>query len=241
MPFDFAKPAQQFGTLPFQQLGFDAVTCTYDPATFTDHHFAKFGIPFDPSLRRAVQARKAEYFAGRLCASQALSMIDRQGDVQADHDRCPIWPRGTIGSISHCANHAAAVALPTATQSGVGIDIECRSVFAAANLDKMRVMSDSELAILRNSTLPANDHAALVFSVKESFFKLAYPQARHYFGFFAVALSQIDTDSQTVTLNVQTNLSFDLQPGKLVLGAYKFLDDGLIATAVKQDRGTARP
>lgn len=224
----FAK----FETLSWPQLGFDAVSCSYDPKAFADCQFELCGIPFDPSLRRAIPVRKAEYLAGRLCASQALAKIGAYGAVKVDPDRSPRWPAGTVGSISHSANCAIAAALPAAFNEGVGIDIECRSAFADAALDQTLFLTDAERAVVSQSAFPDADHALLIFSLKESFFKFAYPQVRQYFGFFSVALSKIDTIRQIVTLDIKTKLGPKLSPGRQVSGAYKLLGNSLLATAV---------
>lgn len=120
---------------------------------------------------RTRSGRQAEFRAGRACAHAALRGLAVHGPVGRRPDRSPEWPSGTVGSISHCAHLAVAVAAPAGELSGLGVDVE-----EAANID---AVLDPLLFTTREQQLVRTDGrphlAAILVSAKESAFKAWYP------------------------------------------------------------------
>jgi 4'-phosphopantetheinyl transferase EntD len=80
-----------------------------------------------PAVARAVLRRRSEHLAGRRCAVRALAMhLGRDsvnvGMIGTGPHRVPIWPQGTIGSITHSGNYAAAAVGGSKRIRGIGID-----------------------------------------------------------------------------------------------------------------------
>ncbi|MES2435645.1 MAG: 4'-phosphopantetheinyl transferase superfamily protein [Pseudomonadota bacterium] len=76
-------------------------------------------------LPDAVPARLAEFAAGRCAARQALRDLGfPPASIPMGSDRAPIWPKGTTGSISHCAGACLAVMGLDRDYFGIGLDIE---------------------------------------------------------------------------------------------------------------------
>ena len=73
----------------------------------------------------AVAKRRREFGAGRAYARAALAALACPPQpIPAAADRRPIWPRGFIGSISHCDHLCAAIVGRSAAYLGLGIDID---------------------------------------------------------------------------------------------------------------------
>jgi 4'-phosphopantetheinyl transferase EntD len=123
----------------------------------------------------AVQTRRQEFAAGRLCARRLLAefgIVDFP--IEAAADRQPVWPDAMVGSITHTLRFCAAVVARKESLSAVGIDSEpARSV----KPELWRgICTAAETAWLRS--LPPGEQiaaATLIFSAKEAFYKCQYP------------------------------------------------------------------
>lgn len=115
--------------------------------------------------------RQVEFRAGRACAHAALRGLGVHGTVARRPDRSPDWPPGTVGSISHCAHLAVAVAAPDRELSGLGVDVEEAADIDAA-LDPL-LFTPRERQLVRTDRHPRL--AAILVSAKESAFKSWYP------------------------------------------------------------------
>lgn len=120
----------------------------------------------------AVYVRRREFAAGRSCARRALAGLGVLGyAVLAGPRREPVWPRGVVGSITHCAGYCAAVVAPDNKLAAVGIDAAVNSQLPEEVLALTCIEHELESA----GSLPNADTATLVFSAKESVFKAWYP------------------------------------------------------------------
>jgi len=140
-------------------------------------------------VERAIEPRKKEFAAGRRAARRALSAIDIPNQpILADAERTPIWPAGTVGSISHANGVCAAVAAPSQAYKSLGLDIE-----QTAALDPdlwAEILTDRELSWL--NTQAADDRgwlAKAIFSAKESAYKCQFPLTRTMFGFHQLQIT----------------------------------------------------
>jgi 4'-phosphopantetheinyl transferase EntD len=135
------------------------------------------------AIEAAVASRKIEFSAGRWAARRALEGAGFPGAVlPIGPDRAPIWPAGAVGSISHAAGVAVAVAAPAALVSGLGVDVE-RSATLTEELFG-QVMIPGELDLLRRLPESAQCcYATAVFSIKEAFFKLQFPRTHTWLDF----------------------------------------------------------
>lgn len=171
------------------------VEAGFDPSVYEDELFKRLDVEFPSSLHSAVARRRAEYLAGRACARQALKLCGREArQVHAGPDRCPQWPAGIAGSISH-SERLAIAAVTAVPVLGVGVDIqpvanqlltadELRDVvFAGADWDLLPRPGDA------GEQLPLS-----VFSIKECLFKAAYPLVRRFFDFSSAEVLSIDWD-----------------------------------------------
>lgn len=76
-------------------------------------------------MRRASTGRVREFSTGRYCARTALTAIGaRAAALPREPSGSPRWPRGVVGSITHCAGYRGAVAAWRADCRCIGIDAE---------------------------------------------------------------------------------------------------------------------
>lgn len=222
----------QFDSHFWPRLGITASLGYFSAAKFDQSLFALYGIQVNALLSGAVKKRQAEFLAGRLCAAWVLRDLGVCGRVQVGADRCPIWPAGIVGSISHCDEIAMAVALKKSNIIGVGIDIERRAACQQISVDIRQFASKTEYCVLAKAGVSSDDSPVVAFSLKESFFKAAYPYVGHYFGFSAASIDDIDQSGCGFSIVAAKDIGAKFGRGAQVLGEYTTLGDGFVATAV---------
>ena len=140
--------------------------------------------------------RQDEFRAGRLLARHALEQFGIESfSILADHNRCPIWPVGIVGSIAHTIDYCLCIVGSDKLYAGIGVDLEI--------IDRVksqlwpRICTESELKWIENKDPSLhNDLAALIFSAKEAFYKCQFPLTNQVLGFNDVEISA-DLDNQS--------------------------------------------
>lgn len=124
-------------------------------------------------IQDAAEARRVEFRSGRACAHAALKMLGlKPAPVLRGPGREPLWPVGTVGSITHTAGFCAAAVAQTQDYRGLGLDAELDE--SASPEFVRRVCSPSEMT--RCAELGPIEHwVNVVFSAKEAIHKLQYP------------------------------------------------------------------
>jgi len=181
-------------------------------------------------IARAVDKRKAEYGTARMLARRALKRLGAEAaPIVNDEERCPQWPEGTIGSITHTKGYCGVVvARRGEAAESIGVDVEVDEAVKVALYDK--ICNEAELAWV--ASLPEADQGRMVravFSAKESFYKAQYPITRQYLGFHHV---ELELDAVAGTFSI----ALDREAGRYARGA-RFegrvsMADGLIVTAL---------
>jgi len=204
--------------------------CRYTISDYQPALAEQLGLLLPESIRRAVSKRQAEFVAGRFLAALAMAPFGHaRADVTIGPDRCPQWPAGLVGSISHSQQYAACCVGVAEVLPYIGIDIEERSsADHCAELYPMLANAD-EQALLAAAGLAQAEAALLCFSAKESFFKAVYPHIRRYLEF---------DEPEIVAVNAE-QLVIELPAGKVagIEEAYRltvvahWLDDALITLA----------
>jgi 4'-phosphopantetheinyl transferase EntD len=183
--FSKVPTASQFSA-PFASS--DALTSLFPSSVIVSER----RMPGDPAdllpaeaahVANAVAKRVMEFAAGRVCAKAALGVLGVENVVLLPGaDRQPLWPTGTVGSITHTAGLCAAAVAPTNRIAAIGLDSE---IAGAPTVDIWpSICRDEELAWV--GSLPENDHAAavtLLFSAKEAFYKAQYPLVGEWLDF----------------------------------------------------------
>ncbi|MDP1560337.1 MAG: 4'-phosphopantetheinyl transferase superfamily protein [Pirellulaceae bacterium] len=176
--------------------------------------------------------RRQEFHSGRVCAVHALRQAgwtsnlsesavgsrpgapaseDLQAIVGVSSDRCPQWPTGFVGSISHSQNWSWAVAASAQYLAGIGIDTEVIMTPEIHETVRPEVGTELEWALVSKLALRPELETTLLFSIKETFFKLWYPLVKQFYDFTDVQLVQVAAESQLANADLRTHhLSFGL-------------------------------
>ena len=195
--------------------------CKFNLDAYCDELFNSLGVYFPDTVKKSVIKRRAEFLAGRYCSLKALGMIGEFPDfIPVGKKREPIWPAGVLGAISHTTACATTVVTNDPEIKGLGIDIE--NLVGTETMEKIcsHIMPLEAGNILEQNGISQEEAFTLIFSLKESFFKAAYPQVQRYFDFDAVKVLSFDVIRQEIEFEVVENLSPSIQPGMRVDGYY---------------------
>ncbi|MCK4711778.1 MAG: 4'-phosphopantetheinyl transferase superfamily protein [Marinosulfonomonas sp.] len=209
--------------------------CQYQRSFYNQEQFKRLEIAYPTSLNRAVLSRRAEFLAGRYAARQALVAGHHSvSDIKIGPDRCPDWPKGVVGSISHTDTHAYAAVADKNRYKYIGVDAEYVIDSAQVANIMSTVINQREIGLLRTCGLDFDPAVTLAFSMKESLFKALYPCVETYFDFKDVEITDVDIDKMTVEITVVGNIAESLQKNMLFKGYYKAFDS-LILTLIACD------
>ncbi|MBC7531438.1 MAG: 4'-phosphopantetheinyl transferase superfamily protein [Oligoflexus sp.] len=157
----------------------------YDQLKVSDFEAENLFLP--KNLERAIHKRQIEYLLGRLCIKQCFQGFGVEPMIVAmGEDRSPVWPDSWVGSISHSKGQVVAVLSSKENYSGLGIDLEALIDNPSSAL-QTQICCDSMELIELQTALSINEQEALtlIFSSKESLYKLIFPRYRRFFGFQA--------------------------------------------------------
>lgn len=205
-------------------LPLELVVLEFDADSYEPQSFDLFNQPFPERIKKAVLKRQAEYLAGRICATQALTALNIDNPiVHTAGDRVPIWPTETFGSITHTKGIAAAIAGIKQDVAGVGIDVEKLMKDSQEAKLKTHILREDESTLFREFGKQVTHPLSVIFSAKESIYKALYPFVKKYFGFDKARL--IAFNETVLTFKIMHNLSKQVQTGLEVNVHYQLIDD----------------
>jgi 4'-phosphopantetheinyl transferase EntD len=188
-------------------------------------------------LGRAVEKRVQEFSAGRLCARRALAefgVVDFA--LRVAHDRQPIWPDFTVGSITHTTGLCVAAVAERRRFAAIGMDSE---VVGQVSPDIWATLCVAgEAAWLDALPVPEQPAAVtLLFSAKEAFYKCQYPLVGEWLDFHDLRIEPLSWGSSrggfavhpTRPLAVAEHVAVPIQ------GQYLF-HQGFVTAAVTLER-----
>ncbi|SBS34833.1 4'-phosphopantetheinyl transferase Npt [Marinomonas spartinae] len=187
-------------------------SCQFNPSLYCDSLFFELGVRFPPSLEKAVASRRAEFLAGRYLAKQMLQKDGNDDlkdfEVIVGPDRCPVWPNGVLGSITHSQNIAACVMaqLPCADYY-LGIDAEKILTLETCQEIESSIVTSDEMMYMKEVGFSDEVALTLIFSAKESVFKALYSFIGQYFGFEEANLVKVDREKQILYFSLSPFLS----------------------------------
>ena len=207
--------------------------CQFNKEFYKDELFSQLGIQFPSSLINAVAKRRSEFLAGRYCAARALQQLNiRNFVVGTGKHRNPLWPYNIKGSISHCDDYAIAMVTDNKNVLGTGIDIESKITEETFNRTHSQILSEAEFDLITFDVPKQTLAFTIAFSLKESFFKAAYPTVEKYFDFHAISINEIDWTEQTISFVLNETLHENFKEGKFLKGNFHLLPDAKVVTSV---------
>ncbi len=214
-------------TIAIHLLGFDV-------AGFELSAFSSAAIALPANIAASVVKRQAEYFYGRLAARLALEHagLPVRG-IGTGAQREPLWPLGSVASITHNARRAAAAALARGECRGIGIDVESVATLEQQASIAGTALDGAELRLVagQGGTLSPATLLTLVFSAKESFYKAVRADAGQFFGFDALRLTEVDGPGGRLVFTVTEPLGEHWRRGSVCAVHFRMLADGDYLTA----------
>jgi 4'-phosphopantetheinyl transferase EntD len=149
---------------------------------------------------RAVERRRRDFTAGRVCARRALAGLGVPPvAVPAAPDRAPVWPPGVVGTITHTPGYCAAAVARADQIRSVGMDAELRDRELAPGVRRLVGLPEEWADCAR---LPATvPWAAVLFSAKETIYKVWHPVVGTWLGFHDARV-ELDPDSGLFTARI---------------------------------------
>lgn len=150
-------------------------------------------------IARAVDKRRREFTTVRHLARRGLARLGHPAaPILPNRRGAPQWPAGVIGTMTHCVGYRGAALAAAGTTAGLGIDAEPDGPLPTDVLPLVTLASErahlSELA----ATHPEPHWDRLLFSAKESVFKVWYPLMLRELDFSEAEIA-VDPDAGTFT------------------------------------------
>jgi 4'-phosphopantetheinyl transferase EntD len=193
-PLSLSSPPLSTSEIRFSSWGPDITLATVHQESLAHCQFH----PEEVSLLRGNVAKKRwnEFMLGRAAARLALiaAGVKNPGPVLRGSGREPVWPRGIVGSITHCGPWAVAAVAGNEAVEGLGIDLEDAYADPFEEIAGL-ICSDSE----RRWVVANGEHLpklAMIFSAKEAIYKALYPLCKKFLDFQEVELSWFPHSSQ---------------------------------------------
>lgn len=168
--------------------------------------------------------RMLDFATGRDCARNAMQALGVEPQAVLMNGRLPVWPDGIVGSISHGRKLCGAVAARSNCYYSVGIDIEEVARFSVSLWNS--ICTDAELADLQQlDPLIRQNRVALLFAMKEAFYKFQFPITAQYLGFKDVT---VRVESERYFFSVSSEKRLPNLPLLEIETKYKLVNDAII-------------
>jgi 4'-phosphopantetheinyl transferase EntD len=139
-----------------------------------------------PTNQQFSLKRMADFSTGRYCAIKALEQLGIQNAIiPIGEDKAPVWPKGIVGSISHCDSLTGAIVAKSSDHISLGLDIEeigrvtpdlWDLVFTEKEKNYLSSLSDDDKRL----------QSTAIFSIKEAFYKFQHPLTKTFLDFLDV-------------------------------------------------------
>lgn len=148
----------------------DVATCE----AWWDEEVIGDALPVEAAaVRGAVPRRREDLRRGRACARRALGAQGRPPvAIPVGEHRQPLWPKGIVGSITHCETYCAAAIAPGDVIGTVGIDAEPDRPLPDGVLE---MISSPEERRWARPAAGGTAYDTLLFSAKEAVYKAWFP------------------------------------------------------------------
>ncbi|MGW5110167.1 4'-phosphopantetheinyl transferase Npt [Nocardia sp. NPDC004123] len=132
-------------------------------------------------IARSVDKRRREFIGSRHCARQALQPLGEPAVAIGKGERgAPVWPRGIVGSLTHCEGYQAAALAHHLRFRSVAIDAEPNESLPDGVLDSVALPQEREWLQTNPSGLNLD---RVLFCAKETTYKAWFPLTKRWLGF----------------------------------------------------------
>lgn len=205
-----------------------------------DHEPVRLFPEEEAVVARSVDKRRREFGTVRHCARGAMAALGVAAVPLVPGERgAPTWPRGIVGSMTHCAGYRAAAVARNHDVRTIGIDAEPHEALPEGILEAVALPEEREhCAELTATEAAARVHwDRLLFSAKESVYKAWFPLTRQWLDFSQASLVfHRDRASESVwgTFTARLLVEPPDVPGEPLTGftGRWRVEDGLALTAI---------
>jgi enterobactin synthetase component D len=176
-------------------------------------------------IKSSPKKRVNEFITGRLCCRKALEKLNYFNfPVLQDHWGLPVFPETVVGSISHSHTQCMVILGETKNYTGIGIDVEelnrlkpsYLTIFCTGEeLDMLKLFSDRQQL----------HFATLIFSAKESFYKLMFSMNKAKLNFKDMTCTITGNHKFSIRLLKELNNQYRL--GSVFNGVYHLNNDSV--------------
>lgn len=201
-------------TLDAQLPAMLSITC-FDLNQYRDRDYDRYGISLPSFIEQAVQKRRAEYLAARICARAALQQFGIDALPQSvQGERRPYWPNACVGSITHSDGIAASYVSTSRYMRSMGLDIEKWIDVSKVERLAPAILTKNELAYWNTlATAMKATWLTRVFSAKETLFKLLNPLVGQSFYFHDAEVTEFNSQDNVLTLALLVRLNDEFTIG----------------------------
>lgn len=184
-------------------------------------------------VARAVESRRREFVTARRCAREALATLGiAPAPILPGSKQEPVWPRGVVGSITHCVGYRGAAVAARSTLASLGIDAEPHVALSNSILEAVTVPTERPRLARLAERHPGTCWDKLLFSAKESVYKAWFPLTGRMLGFDEAELT-IDAAAGTFSARLLVpGTRFDGAPAMTGFTGRFVVKDELVLTAV---------
>lgn len=180
-------------------------------------------------VANAVAKRRSEFTTVRHCARLALAELGLSpAPILPGVRGAPVWPDGIVGSMTHCPGYRGAAVARADEIAGIGVDAEVHGPLPEGVLGLVSSEREREqlarLALVR----PAVQWERLLFSAKESVYKVWSPLTGRWLGFEDAAVT-FDPEAETFSARLLVDGPIEALAGRFLV------DDGIVLTAIVVD------
>lgn len=136
------------------------------------------------AIANSVEKRRLEFATARACARDALAQLGLPPvAVPPGPKGAPRWPRGVVGSITHCDGYRACALARSGDLLSIGVDAEPDRALPAGLLGDIALPREREWIRGMATSRPEVSWDRLLFSVKEAIYKAWFPLTGRWLGF----------------------------------------------------------
>ncbi|MEU3217094.1 4'-phosphopantetheinyl transferase superfamily protein [Streptomyces sp. NPDC006971] len=151
---------------------------------FSDPPHATLFPAEEELVRNSVEVRRREFTTVRHCARRALGALGvAPAPILKGERGAPVWPRATVGSMTHCTGYRAAAVAHRADVRSLGIDAEPHAPLPDDVHDSIALATEQRRERELRGRNPGIHWDRLLFSAKESVYKTWFPLTHRWLGF----------------------------------------------------------
>jgi enterobactin synthetase component D / holo-[acyl-carrier protein] synthase len=199
---------------------------------FSDQPGAALFPEEEAVIAKAVDKRRREFTTVRACARAALARLGVPPvPIVPGLRGAPQWPKGVVGSMTHCAGYRACAVAHDRDLVTIGLDAEPHNKLPDGVLGAVSSEEERKRLAALAATVPATHWDRMLFSAKESVYKAWFPLTQRWLGFEDASVT-IDPENGTFTARLLV-AGPDLNGVPLTgfTGRWR-VDGGLIITAI---------